>query len=152
MVTFGLFKRAVRAADCCGLFCRGDKLLPLSTVVYATSKLRSLALSNRRRTWLSGFYLRCFFQIQFDYPGWVKWIFAHVPFTMRIYRAFLMIKVGHCIYAVPVPVDWKASQTDLNYRIFARADSRRQRLAREVSSGTEPTDPESGLTMFLGRH
>jgi hypothetical protein len=39
-----------------------------------------------------------FFQIQFDYPGWVKWIFAHVPFTMRIYRAFLMIKVGHCIY------------------------------------------------------
>jgi hypothetical protein len=57
-----------------------------------------------------------------------------------------------CICAVPVPVriDWETSQTDLNFRIFGRADSQRQRLAREVSS-RKPIDPESGLTMLLGR-
>lgn len=35
-----------------------------------------------------------FFQNQFDYPGWAKWAFAHVPFAMRAYRAFIMMKVS----------------------------------------------------------
>jgi len=29
-------------------------------------------------------------KVQYDYPEWIKWVFAHVPFTMRAYRAFLM--------------------------------------------------------------
>jgi hypothetical protein len=33
------------------------------------------------------------FQLQFDYPGWAKWVFAHVPFAMWAYRAFLMGQV-----------------------------------------------------------
>jgi hypothetical protein len=39
-------------------------------------------------------FLRCF-QTQYDYPRWAKWAFAHVPFVMRAYRAFLMVKVSH---------------------------------------------------------
>lgn len=62
---------------------------------YVPQVSSEFGLSSRRRAWLTGFYLRCFFQIQFDYPGWAKWVFAHVPFAMRAYRAFLMIKVGH---------------------------------------------------------
>ncbi|KAI0277231.1 hypothetical protein BGY98DRAFT_981262 [Russula aff. rugulosa BPL654] len=49
---------------------------------------------------------------QYDHPRWAKWAFAHVPFVMRAYRAFLMVKI------------------DLNYFFIGRPDSQ----LREVSS------------------
>ncbi|KAI9508293.1 hypothetical protein F5148DRAFT_1275811 [Russula earlei] len=50
---------------------------------------------------------------QFEYPEWVKWVFAHVPFAMAAYRAFLM------------------GTTDFNYLVFSRSDSLFQRLSRK---------------------
>lgn len=29
----------------------------------------------------------------FKYPGWAKWMFAHVPFLLRFYRSSLMVRV-----------------------------------------------------------
>ncbi|KDQ61021.1 hypothetical protein JAAARDRAFT_32021 [Jaapia argillacea MUCL 33604] len=31
-------------------------------------------------------------KLQFDYSPWVKWAFAYIPFTMRLYRNFLMAR------------------------------------------------------------
>ncbi|KAH9998112.1 hypothetical protein BJV74DRAFT_877223 [Russula compacta] len=52
-------------------------------------------------------------RLQFDYPGWAKWTFAHVPFAMKAYRAFLM------------------GRAELGFLSFHRADSLFQRLARK---------------------
>lgn len=52
-------------------------------------------------------------RLQFDYPGWAKWVFAHVPFAMWAYRAFLM------------------GQADLRYMLFRNTESQAQRKARE---------------------
>ncbi|KAI0306342.1 hypothetical protein B0F90DRAFT_1689116 [Multifurca ochricompacta] len=52
-------------------------------------------------------------RIQFDYPGWAKWVFAHIPFAMRAYRAFLM------------------GRSDIGFQMFY-PDSRFQRAARTV--------------------
>lgn len=93
-VTWVVFKCTIRAADFCGLLGGSDKLLPHPTVVYGTSKSEVLTLSRWWHARLSWFFLRCF-QTQYDYPGWAKWAFAHVPFVMRAYRAILMVQVSH---------------------------------------------------------
>ena len=51
----GHFKRTVRAANICGFLGRGDKLLPLPAVVYATGKLE-VSCTNRWRARLSGLF------------------------------------------------------------------------------------------------
>lgn len=89
-----VFKCTVRAADFCGLLGGSDKLLPHPTVVYGTSKSEGLTTSRWWHARLSRFFL-WYFQTQYDYPGWAKWAFAHVPFVMRAYRAFLMVQVSH---------------------------------------------------------
>lgn len=52
-------------------------------------------------------------RFQFDYPSWAKWVFAHVPFAMWAYRAFLM------------------GRADMVFMLFRRAESRYQRDARK---------------------
>ncbi|KAH9035524.1 hypothetical protein EDB85DRAFT_1943840 [Lactarius pseudohatsudake] len=52
-------------------------------------------------------------RFQFDYPSWAKWVFAHVPFAMWAYRAFLM------------------GRADMLFMLFRRAESRPQREARK---------------------
>jgi cation diffusion facilitator CzcD-associated flavoprotein CzcO len=52
-------------------------------------------------------------RLQFDYPGWAKWVFARVPFAMWAYRAFLM------------------GRADLLYLLFRTTESRPQRGARK---------------------
>jgi hypothetical protein len=32
-------------------------------------------------------------KVNYHYPGWAKWAFAHVPFLMYAYRSFMMITV-----------------------------------------------------------
>ncbi|KAF8265945.1 FAD/NAD(P)-binding domain-containing protein [Lactarius quietus] len=63
-------------------------------------------------------------RLQFDYPGWAKWVFAHVPFAMWVYRAFLM------------------GRSDLGYLLFRNTESRLQRDARkgltQYIKGTAP--------------
>ncbi|KAI0064568.1 FAD/NAD(P)-binding domain-containing protein [Artomyces pyxidatus] len=49
---------------------------------------------------------------QYDYPEWVKWVFAHVPLAMWAYRAFIMASL------------------DFNYVVF-REGSPAQNIARK---------------------
>lgn len=54
-------------------------------------------LSGQRHVRLTVFFSWCS-QTPFDYPVWAKWVFAHVPFAMRAYRAFLLCRVSRFGY------------------------------------------------------
>ena len=87
-------KGAVRAADREGSLGRGDQFLSKPAVVHTESKF---CFSWDVLPFCTGAGLSFFFslpsQFQYDYPGWARWVFAHVPFAMWFYRAFLMARV-----------------------------------------------------------
>ncbi|KAI0273330.1 hypothetical protein BC834DRAFT_203637 [Gloeopeniophorella convolvens] len=68
-------------------------------------------------------------------PRWVKWVFAHVPFVMRAYRAFLM------------------ARTDMGYLLFRGTESFVQRLARkEMTKYIKMRAPEEYHDMLVPKY
>ncbi|KAF9013992.1 hypothetical protein BDQ17DRAFT_434014 [Cyathus striatus] len=53
-------------------------------------------------------------QGNFAYPGWLKWVFAHIPFVLRWYRNMIMARM------------------DVNFLIFRKANERLLRITRKM--------------------
>jgi hypothetical protein len=76
-------QNSIHASDCCRAYYSGRQLLSHSTM--------------DRNEGMISFFLRWILysslKVNYHYPVWAKWAFAHVPFLMYAYRCYMMITV-----------------------------------------------------------